>query len=85
MPSYDYHCDLNGITLEARHGIDQVISTWGALCELSGNETGETPPDTPVRKLITSGAIVRSENLGSGQAPPCESGGPCCGRAMCGM
>lgn len=85
MPSYDYRCDLNGLTLEVRHGINHVISTWGALCKHVGIETDETPFDTPVRKLITGGNVVRSENMGSGQIPPCESGGPCCGGNMCGL
>ncbi len=84
MPSYDYRCELNGLTLEVRHGIDRVFSTWGALCEHMGVAPGETPHDAPVRKLITGGNVVRSENMGSGQTPPCESGGPCCGANMCG-
>mgnify|MGYP001594814326 FL=1 len=85
MPTYDYRCDLNGITVEVRHGMDQVISTWGALSNQAGLETGETPADASVRKLITGGNVIRSENLGSGQTPPCENGGPCCGANRCGF
>jgi hypothetical protein len=84
MPAYDYYCDANGRTLELRHGMNERVSTWGELCLLLGIEPGDTRPAEPVRKLIRSGGVVRSENLGSGAAPPCASG-PCCGGGLCEM
>lgn len=52
MARYDYHCDANGKTVEAVHGISQVISTWGELCELVEREPGDTDPAAPVRKVF---------------------------------
>jgi hypothetical protein len=84
MPTYDYRCDANGRTLELRHGMNERVTTWGELCAMLGIDPGTTPADEPVRKLISTGGVVRSENLGSGMAPPCESGaGPCCGGGLC--
>jgi hypothetical protein len=86
MPTYDYRCDANGRTLEARHGMNERVTTWGELCAMLGIDPGDTPADEPVRKIISTGGVVRSENLGSGVAPPCESGaGPCCGGGLCGL
>jgi hypothetical protein len=84
MPRYDYRCDANGRTLELSHGMNQRVSTWGELCELLGIEPGSTRASEPVRKLIRSGGVVRSENLGSGETPACASG-PCCGGGLCEM
>ena len=53
MPRYDYYCDANGQSVEARHGISEKIETWGQLCELTGSDLGETMPDSAVRKIIT--------------------------------
>lgn len=87
MPSYDYRCDANGRTVEVRHGINDSVKTWGELCAMLGINAGDTAPGEPVRKVITgSSGVVKSENLGSGIAPPCESGmGPCCGGGSCRM
>lgn len=85
MPTYDYRCDDNGRTLEVRHGMTTSLKTWGELCEMLGMEPGPTPEATPVRKVFTSSYVVKSENLGSGEAPPCETGGPCCGGGFCDM
>lgn len=82
MPSYDYCCDANGRVVEARHPMNELLTTWGELCERAGLEPGDTPAATPVRKLISGSGVVRSASLGS--APPCESG-PCCGDKACGM
>ena len=84
MPTYDYRCDDNGRTLEVRHSMNTQLRTWGELCELLGIRPGKTPKTAPVRKIFTGSSVLKSENLGSGEAPPCQSG-PCCGGGMCEM
>ena len=81
MPTYDYHCSTNDTTLEVKHRISESVSNWGELCQLAGIETGNTPADTPVEKLITGGGVVKSNSMGS--EPPCATG-PCCGGGGCG-
>lgn len=53
MPTYLYHCDQNNQSLKVKHGYDDVILTWGDLCELADISIGETPKETAVRKLFT--------------------------------
>lgn len=52
MPRYDYVCEENGVILEVIHPIAAPVSTWGELCSLAAVDTGTTPADTPVRKII---------------------------------
>ncbi len=54
MPRYDYYCEVNGRTVEVVHRIDERLSTWGEVCTAAGIDTGETRPDTSVRRVITS-------------------------------
>ncbi len=54
MPRYDYFCDENATTIEVVHSIATEVKSWGTLCELAGIETGATPPETSVRKIITT-------------------------------
>ncbi len=82
MPTYDYRCDANDRVVEVRHGMNEEIRTWGELCARAGIETGDTPPDAPVRKLATGGQVVNASSLGSGSA--CDTGG-CCGGGACGL
>ena len=58
MPSYDYFCELNGETVEAKHSINASISNWGELCYVAQHPLGETDPLAPVRKLIRPPAIA---------------------------
>ena len=83
MPTYDYRCEANGKTVEVRHAMSERLHTWGEVCARLGIEPGSTAPAAPVHKVITGGNVVHKENLGSGQAPPCETGMPCCGGGMC--
>lgn len=53
MITYDYHCDANGETLTVSHSIKETLTTWGDLCSLANHRLGETPPFTPVRRLIS--------------------------------
>ena len=75
MPYYEYHCASNGRTLEVRHGMSERVETWGELVGRAGIETGSTPPDTPVEKLLSapvpltsSGAEDSFQGCGSGCA-----------------
>lgn len=81
MPTYDYRCPANDKVVEVKHRISESITTWAELCQLAGIQTGDTPADAPVEKLITGGGIVKSNSMGS--APPCSTG-PCCGGGGCG-
>ncbi len=83
MPTYDYQCDTNGRVVEVKHGMSEVLATWAELCERAGIEAGDTPADSPVKKLATGGQIVKSSSRGSGNMPPCGGGG--CGGGMCGL
>lgn len=78
MPTYEYHCDSNGRTLEVSHKMAEQLRTWGELCARAGVSTGGTAPAAPVRKLISASAVLRGQ---TGSAPPanCELGPACCG------
>ncbi len=55
MAIYDYHCEANQRTVEVRHAMSERLQTWGELCECAGIDPGDTPPETPVKRLITGG------------------------------
>ena len=78
MPSYDYRCDANGRVLEVSHKMNQVISTWGELCDQAGITPGETPPHAPVVRLVSAAQVVQRSSLGDASAPACERPS-CCG------
>ncbi|WP_455212275.1 hypothetical protein [Kaarinaea lacus] len=84
MPTYDYRCEANGLTVEVNHRMSMEVHTWGQLCELAGIDAGDTQADAPVRRLATGGQVVKSSSLGDTSAPACSSG-PCCGGGMCGL
>jgi hypothetical protein len=84
VPTYDYRCEFNGQVIEVKHRMNERASTWGELCAIAGIESGSTPLDTRVEKLITGGQVVRSGSLGENPSPPCATG-PCCGGGMCGI
>ncbi|MGE0383748.1 MAG: zinc ribbon domain-containing protein [Gammaproteobacteria bacterium] len=84
MPTYDYHCTHNDRTVEVRHPMNLRLHSWGELCALAGIDPDGAPHDAPVEKVLGTGGVVHSANLGSGTAPPCATG-PCCGGGMCGM
>jgi len=84
MPTYDYRCEANGLTVEVKHRMSEEIHTWGQLCELAGIDPGNTVTSAPVKRLATGGQVVKSGTLGESAAPPC-SAGPCCGGGMCGF
>lgn len=58
MPTYTYHCEANGRTVEVRHGIDVELTTWGEVCYAAQIGIGETEFLAPVRKVLTPIAIA---------------------------
>jgi len=82
MPTYDYRCETNDKVVEVSHRMSESISTWGELCERAGIDLGDTPSNTPVKKLATGGNLVSRSSLGSGTEPACNTGG-CCSGGMC--
>ena len=81
MPTYDYLCMANGATVEVFHKIDELLDTWGDLCQRAHLDPGETPLDAPVRKLIGSAAVIRPSTL-SNPEPACAAG---CASGRCGL
>jgi len=79
MPTYDYRCELTGNIYEARHPMALKLSNWQDLCDVTGMEPGETPLDSPITKLLTTGGVVKSNPLKSQNLPPCMTGGGCSG------
>ena len=53
MPSYDYFCETNGLTIEATHSIKFELTTWGELCYTTQTPLGDTDPLAPVRKVLS--------------------------------
>ena len=83
MPTYDYFCELNARKVEVSHRMNEVIHNWGELCARAHLEPGDTPAETPVRKLISGGSIISSASL-TNPEPPCASGS-CCPGGSCGL
>ncbi|WP_177419491.1 zinc ribbon domain-containing protein [endosymbiont of Lamellibrachia barhami] len=80
MPTYDYFCSANNRTIEVTHKMSEDIATWEELCNKAGIETGDTPVNATIKRLITGGAIISN----SGSEPPCASGS-CCPGGSCGF
>ena len=53
MPLYDYFCPSNNQKVEVLHSMNQEVKTWGDVCKLAKCETGNTPEDAPVRRLLS--------------------------------
>ncbi|MEC9352344.1 MAG: zinc ribbon domain-containing protein [Planctomycetota bacterium] len=82
MPTYDYFCPGNGKTLEVFHTITRKLETWGELCELAGEDAGETLLDSPVERQLGIGTLIESKAT---PAPgPSPSGGGCARPGGCG-
>ncbi|MBD2042515.1 zinc ribbon domain-containing protein [Microcoleus sp. FACHB-672] len=54
MPLYDYFCPSNNQKVEVMHSMNQEVKTWGDVCKLAKCETGNTPEDAPVRRLLSA-------------------------------
>jgi len=83
MPTYDYLCDTNGRKVEVRHGMNEQLRSWGELCEAAHIDPGDTPLESPVRRLISGGAVISRSAL-SNPEPACGSGA-CCPGGVCGL
>lgn len=84
MPTYDYRCEANGKVVEISHRMSEQVHTWGELCQMKGIEPGDTPTESPVKRLATGGNLVTKSSLGSGSEPACSTGS-CCPGGMCGL
>ncbi len=90
MPTYDYFCKANQLTVEVRHRLDETIKTWGELCHLAGIAPGNTPLDAPVEKRISGANVISSATL-KNPDPGCNKGNcsqptaGCCGGGACAM
>jgi predicted nucleic acid-binding Zn ribbon protein len=71
MPTYEYICQSNGRKVDVRHGMNEVLKTWGQLCAAAGIDSGTTPKSAKVEKSISGGYVVTKGKGGSG-----SSGGP---------
>lgn len=78
MALYDYYCEANDRTVEARHGMSESVRTWGELCDLNGMEPGDTPRTAPVRRLMGA-PVPMTGSTGSKEGPAC---GTSCGCAF---
>ena len=58
MPTYTYQCEANGKAVEVSHAADITVSTWGELCYVAQVPFGDTPPESPVRRVIRSAPAV---------------------------
>jgi len=66
MPYYEYHCGSNGRTLEVRHGMDEHLNTWGEVAERAGAETGDTPSEAPVERLMSTPVPIKGSSSDPG-------------------
>jgi hypothetical protein len=82
MPTYEYHCPTNGQTVEVRHGMNEMLNTWGEVCKQAGITPGDTAMATPVERLISGGTFISSRTLKNPE-PGCSTG--MCGGGMCGL
>ncbi len=76
MPCYEYHCPSNGRTVEVRHGMAEQLQTWAEVARRAGIETGATPSDSPVERLLSApvpltGSGGQADFQGCGQGCAC--------------
>ncbi len=51
---YQYLCEQNGRTVEVEHRVSERLKTWGDVCRRAGIDSGQTPLDTPVIRMISN-------------------------------
>jgi putative FmdB family regulatory protein len=73
MPAYEYLCDACAIRFEKRQKMSEAAIE---SCPECGGK---------VKRLISggAGAITKGGSNSAKAAPPCASGGPCCGKGAC--
>jgi hypothetical protein len=81
MALYDYYCEANDRTVEVRHGMSESLETWGDLCQVAGLESGDTPADAPVRRLMSAPVPMTGGSSSGPSAGPAPCG-PSCGCAL---
>jgi predicted nucleic acid-binding Zn ribbon protein len=85
MPYYEYRCAANGRTVEVRHGMGALLTTWGEVAAAAGEEVGSTPADAPVERLMSMAAVGHTAGGAASAAPALSPGfkgcGPGCGCA----
>lgn len=62
MPFYKYYCEANGQTVEVKHPVTVKLNTWAGVCLLAKRDPGNTPPQTPVVRLLSE-AMPFSQKL----------------------
>ncbi|MES9941772.1 MAG: zinc ribbon domain-containing protein [Candidatus Thiodiazotropha sp. 6PLUC2] len=82
MPTYDYRCEANSRVVEVSHRMSEEILNWGELCTKAGIEPGDTPSESPVKRLATGGNVIIG-GVSSDAVPPCATGG--CPSGGCGI
>lgn len=80
MPYYEYRCAANGRTVEVRHAMDALLTTWGEVAAAAGEEVGTTPAGAPVERLMSVAAVGHAS--GGSEAPSGPS--PASGFGGCG-
>jgi hypothetical protein len=79
MPYYEYRCESNGRTLEVRHGMSERLTTWGEVANAAGVETGDTPADAPVERLLST-PVPLTGSAGEPDFQGCGAGCACAPR-----
>jgi predicted nucleic acid-binding Zn ribbon protein len=82
MPTYDYHCEANGRTVEVKHPMSERVRTWGELCALAALPLDATPAHTPVSKQLAAIGIGGVSSSAPAAMPTAPRGG--CGSGGCG-
>lgn len=77
MPAYDYHCEANGRTVEVSHGMTTLLRTWGELCDAADLEVGDTPSDTPLRRVFSAPLVGGGSAAGAGAEQTAAPSVPC--------
>ena len=72
MPTYEYFCQANHLTVEVLHNMDEVLETWGDVCRYAGIDAGDTPIHATVEKKLSAVSLLPKKAVAS-------SGGGCCG------
>ena len=52
MPSYDYHCEANGQTVEVEHPMSKTLHIWAEVCYYAQIPLGDTDPEASVNKVF---------------------------------
>ena len=86
MPAYDYHCPTNGQTVEVRHQMTAMLTSWKDLCDAGGLDLGDTPADAPVKRLFNAPMVATGAEEAADVCMdnPAVSRGGCAHGAACG-